>query len=139
METQNVQRLVGWMPLPELEGKMPPFGDIGIESPNHQRLLVTLPYDERALLIEFRDVRAFMTSWDGDPNPFVTFEEALSRPSYLCKVEGSRWLSSSYFYLDIESSTKTTEQPWEHFYILSGERSLHIAARDDVEAAWVTV
>jgi hypothetical protein len=138
METANMQRLVDWMPLPELKGKTSSFGDIVIESPCHQRLSVMLSYEDGSLRVEFKDARAFMTSWDGDPNPFLTFEEAASRPSDMCKVEASRWLSSGYFSLDIESSHRASDQPWEHFCILSGERSLHVAARDDIEALWVT-
>ncbi len=133
----NEQRLVGWTPLPELQGKTPSFGDIGIHSARHQTLTVTLPYKESDLRIEFKDTRAFMTSWDGDPNPFLTFEEAASRPSDLLKVEGSRWLSSDYFSLDVESSLQTSDKAWEHFCILSGERSLHVAARDDIQTFWV--
>jgi hypothetical protein len=137
METGNKQRLLDWVPLTELEGKTPSFGDISIDSPSQQRLSLTLPYEEGTLRIEFKDVRAFMTTWDGDRNPFLTLEEAVSRPSDMCKVEASRWLSSGYFSRDIESSLRASEMPWEHFCILSGARSVHVAARDDVEASWV--
>lgn len=136
MESETKQRLVDWMPLAELEGKTPSFGDISIESPSHQRLSITLPYEEGTLRIDFKDARAFMTSWDGDQNPFLTVEEAASRPNEMFKVEGSRWLSSGHFSLDIESSHRISERPWEHFCILSGERSVHVAARDNVEALW---
>ena len=132
-----MQQLIEWNPLPELDQKASSFGDIAIVSPYHQRLSVVLEYGEGALHIEFNDVRAFMTSWDGDPDSFLTHEEAISRPSDLCKVEASRWLASGNLRLDVESSLRTSQRPWEHFYIVSGERSLHVAARDDIEASWV--
>ena len=137
MESENKQRLVDWMPLAELKGKAPSFGDISIESPSHQSLSIRLPYEEGTLRIEFKDARAFMTSWDGDQNPFLTVEEAVARQSDMCKVEGSRWLSSAHFSLEIESSLRASPRPWEHFCILSGERSVHVVARDDVEASWI--
>lgn len=135
MKTEQTQRLVKWQPLDGLHAKIPPFGDIDICSPHSQSLVVTLPFEERELRIEFKHARAFMTSWDGDPNPFLTFEEAVSRPGDLLMVEGSRWLASC-FSVDIESSLATSEEAWEHFCILSEERSLHIAARNIVEATW---
>jgi hypothetical protein len=134
MQQEDTQRLVAWEPT-ALDGRTPSFGDIAICSSQSQRLSVTLPFEEGHLRIEFKDARAFMTSWDGDRNPFLTFEEAASRPSDLLKVEGSRWLASC-FCLDIESSLRSSEAPWEHFCILSGERSLHVAARNDIEAVW---
>lgn len=124
MVIMSEQRLAGWTPLPNLEGMTPSFGDITIHSPHHQNLKVTLPYEEGELRIEFMDAR--------------TFEDAASRPGELFKVEASRWLSSAYFSLDLESSLRlTSEKPGEHFCILSGERSLRVAARDDIEALWV--
>lgn len=137
MRTDTRQRLVAWVPAPEVASKAPLFGDVSIVSPEHQKLSVTLPYEEGELHLHFKDVRAFMTCWDGDPNPFLTIAEATARPSNLFKVEGSRWLSSQHFSLDIESSTRVSDAPWEHFCILSGERSLHVAARSDLQANWV--
>jgi hypothetical protein len=135
MQPQNAQRLVAWEPA-DFDGKRPSFGDFVICSSQSHRLSVTLPFEEGDLRLVFKNARAFMTSWDGDPNPLLTFDEAASRPSDLLKVKKSRWLAS-FFYLDIESSLGTSESPWEHFCILSGERSLHVAARDDIEAAWI--
>lgn len=134
MLSENTQRLIAWEPI-ALDGRTPSFGDIVICSPRSQQLSVTLPFEEGDLRIDFKDARAFMTSWDGDPNLFLTFEEAASRPSDLLRIEQSRWLASC-FYLDIESSHRASEAPWMHFCILSGERSLHIAARDEIEAIW---
>ncbi|CAA9525466.1 MAG: hypothetical protein AVDCRST_MAG31-1890 [uncultured Sphingomonas sp.] len=123
-------------PSQEAVGKTPSFGNIEVDSRDYQTLCVALAYKEGKLRLQFNDVRAFMTSWDGDPNPFLTFEEASSRPSDLLKVERSRWLASEHFHLDIDSSD-TSAKPWEHFYLVASERSLHVAARDDVEATWV--
>jgi hypothetical protein len=135
MEPENTQRLVAWKPVADLDAKTPSFGDMAVCSPQNERVVVTLLFEGSDLRIEFKDARAFMTSWDGDPNPFLAFEEAKSRPSDLLKVEGSRWLASC-FYLDIESSLRSSEAPWEHFCILSGERSRHVAARNDIEVVW---
>ncbi|KEO88641.1 hypothetical protein EH31_16935 [Erythrobacter longus] len=95
MEIQSEQRLIEWIPLEEASGNTPSFGDIAMQSGNYQALVVTLPYEEGSLTVEFKDVRAFMTSWDGDPNPVLTFEEAASRPADLIKIEASRWLSDA--------------------------------------------
>lgn len=135
MDAEHSQQLVEWTPCAGLKDKSPKFGDIAIYSPRSQRIVVTLPFEDGDLRIEFKDARALMTSWDGDPNPFLTFEEAKSRPSDLLKIEGSRWLASS-FHSDVESSFRSSEAAWEHFCILSGERSLHVAARDDIEVSW---
>jgi len=137
MTAQKKQTLIPWTPMENDVGKTPSFGDIAIESAAHQKLVVTLPYEEGKLRLQFNDVRAFMTSWDGDPNPFLTFEEGGQRPSKLLKVQESRWLASQHFYLDIESSIQSSASPWEHFYILASERSIHIAARDDIESSWM--
>lgn len=137
MRTDAQQRLVDWVPAPDVTSKTPSFGDLSIISPEHQQLFVTLPYEEGKLHLHFKDVRAFVTSWDGDLNPFLTVAEATARLSNLFKGEGSRWLSSEHFSLDIESSIRASDAPWEHFCILSGERSLHVAARDDVDVTWV--
>lgn len=137
METQSEQQLIEWVPLEEAIGKIPSFGDIAIQSSDYQTLIVTLPYEEGNLTVKFTDVRAFMTSWDGDPNPVLTFEEAALRPGDLFKIETSRWLSETYFFLDSESSIQSSEQPWQHFCFMSGERSLHVAARDFIEASWI--
>lgn len=134
MHSDNTQRLIAWKPT-SFEGRVPSFGNIVIHSKQSQQLTVTLPFDEGNLRIEFKDARAFMTSWDGDPNPFLTFDEAATRPADLLRIEESRWLASC-FQLDIESSLQVKEAPWVHFCILSGERSLHVAARDEIEAAW---
>lgn len=136
MAAEKKQTLIPWAPMEGISGRTPSFGDITMESAAYQTLVVILPYEEGKLRLRFNDVRAFMTSWDGDPNPFLTFEEARERPSELLKVEESRWLSSQHFYLDIESSIQRSESPWEHFYILASERSVHIAARDNIEASW---
>ena len=136
METESEQQLIEWVPLPEVSGNTPSFGDIAMQSSNHQTLIVTLPYEEGTLMIEFKDVRAFMTTWDGDPNSVLTFEEAALRPGDLFRIETSRWLSETYFFLDSESSIQTSEQPWQHFCSMSGQRSLHVAARDSIEASW---
>lgn len=136
--TENMQRLVLWTPLDGLEGKTPSFGDFQIDSPSSEKLLIILPYQEGTLRIEFNDTRAFMTSWDGDPSPFLTLEEAISRPSDLCRAEGSRWLSSEHFSLDVDSSVRASNKAWEHFCIFSAERSLHVAARDDISALWIS-
>lgn len=135
METDQTQRLVKWQPVDGLEARIPSFGDIDICSPYSQKLVVTLPFEEGQLRIEFKHARAFMTSWDGDPNPFLTFEESVSRPNDLLMVEGSRWLASC-FNLDLESSLTVSKEAWEHFCIISGERSLHIAARNNVQSTW---
>ena len=137
MKTQSTQRLIDWMPLPDLRLKTQSFGAIAIESPRQQELSVRLPYEEGVLRIEFKDARAFLTSWDGDPNPYLTFEEAAARPSDMFKVDASRWLSSDWFYLDCESSLQLSDKPWEHFCIISSERSLHVAARDEIDVQWV--
>lgn len=137
MTTEQMQTLVDWVPLAELDGKVSSFGDFAVDSPAHQRLSVTLPYEEGTLHLNFKDVRAFMTVWDGDPFPFIPFGESAARPSDLLKVVASRWISSGYFTLEAESSIRDSDAPWEHFWILSGARSLHVAARDDIEATWV--
>tara|TARA_R110000824_G_scaffold33596_1_gene107628 strand:+ start:151 stop:615 length:465 start_codon:yes stop_codon:yes gene_type:complete len=137
MTTTKEQRLIAWTPIDSVSGKSPSFGEVSMESPDYQTLMVTLPYDEGKLRLQFNDVRAFMTSWDGDSNPYVTFEDARGRPDDLLKVENSRWLASPHFYLDIESSIQMSEAPWEHFIILASERSIHIAARDSIEASWI--
>jgi hypothetical protein len=134
MHSENTQRLVAWEPT-DFNGRTPSFGDIVICSPQSQQLSVTLPFEEGDLRIEFKNARAFMSSWDGDPNPFLTIEEAASRPSDLLKVENSRWLASC-FSLDVESSLQASDAPWTHFWIVSGERSLHVAARDEVQLIW---
>jgi hypothetical protein len=136
MAANTEQRLVAWNPSEEAARATPSFGDIEVESPNSRTVVLTLPYEEGKLRLLFKDVRAVMTSWDGDPNPFVTFKEAAARPSALMKVEGSRWLASGHFHLDIESSD-TSVSSWEHFYALASERSVHVAARDDLEATWM--
>lgn len=137
MEIKSEQQLVDWDPYPDISGKTPSFGDIAIRSTNSQTLIVTLPYEEGELRVEFKDVRAFLTTWDGDPDPFLTFEETALRPSDLFKVQASRWLSSDNFYLDSESSLQSSGKPWQHYCILSGERALHVAARDLIVALWV--
>jgi hypothetical protein len=134
MQFENTQRLVAWEPT-SFVGRTPSFGDIVIHSEHIQQLCVTLPFEEGDLQLEFKDARAFMTSWDGDPNPFLTFDEAASRPGDLLRIEGSRWLASC-FYLEIESSLQAKDDSWMHFCILSSERSLHVAARDDIEVIW---
>jgi hypothetical protein len=135
MVGENEQRLVAWS-IADAAGQTPSFGDMEIESPSQQKLVVTLPYEGGKLRICFNDVRSFMTSWDGDPSPFLTRDEVLSRPSELLRVEGSRWLSSGSFYLDVESSILASTNRWQHFFVLCSERSLHVAARDDIETAW---
>ena len=122
------QRLLAWGPVPELK-----TGDFAMTSGSHGRLSVSLPLDEGSLTLDFHDVRAFFTKWDGDFCPFLTFEEAAGRPSDLFKVQPSRWLCSNEFYLESESSLHISDEPWEHFCVLANERSLHIAARDSVD------
>ena len=132
------QKLVPWEPVLQISRKTLFVEDISICSPEHQKLSVNLRFQEGDLSLHFNDTRAFWTSWDGDPNPFMTFDESSQRPSWLVKVEESRWLASEYFSLDLESSCQVSETPWEHFYILANDRSIHIAARDDLEANWTT-
>lgn len=128
------QHLVEWTPHSALGGECRSFADIAIHSPEHQKLLVVLLCEEGELRIEFKDVRAFLTFWDGDPNPLLTFKETASRPANLFRIEGSCWLASDLFYLDCESSFSASEEEWRHFCIIANERSIHIAARDQVEA-----
>ncbi|WP_426020780.1 hypothetical protein [Brevundimonas sp. DWR2-3-1b1] len=136
MAANSKQQLVPWNPNEKAARATPSYGDVELESPNCRTLILTLPYEEGKLRLLFKDVRAFMTSWDGDPNPFVTFKEAAARPSALMKVKESRWLASGHFHLDVESSD-ISANAWEHFYALASERSVHVAAREDVEAAWI--
>lgn len=133
----TVQQLLSWVPC-SAEGRTPSFGDINIESASSQTLDVTLPFKEGKLIIRFNDVRAFATSWDGDPNPFLTNEEAMHRPSDLLRVERSRWLASEFFSLEVESGSRLPIGPWQHFCIIAQDRSVHIAARDDVVTNWVS-
>ena len=137
MNAITEQQLVPWSPFQDLGAGTPSFGDIEIESRACDTLVVTLPFEDGKLRLGFNDVRAFTTSWDGDPNPFITNEESAKRPSDLLKVEQSRWLASNHFNLDVESGTAVRAEPWRHFYIVAQERSLQIAARDDVEATWL--
>jgi hypothetical protein len=114
----------------------PSIGDIKIESPNQGTLIITLPFEEGKMLIHFKEVRAFLTRWDGDPDPYLTHDKIVERPGDLVKVEDSRWLTSENFSLDIECSRGSTTMQWEHFIVVASDRSLHIAARDRVEAIW---
>lgn len=138
MKTQSEQQLIEWLPLAVARANTSSFGDFAVQSNDYQTLIVTLPYEEGTLTVAFKDVRAFMTKWDGDPDPVLTFDEAAQRPSDLFKVENSRWLSGAYFFFGSESSAQTSDLRWEHFCIMSGERSLHVAARDSIEASWTT-
>ena len=131
------QRLVAWTPNDAAARGTPSYGDVDLQSPDYRTVRLEVPYEEGKLCLLFKDVRAVMTSWDGDPNPFVTFEEAAARPGPLMIVEGSRWLASDCFHLEVESSGVINSAPWVHFYILADERSVHIAARDPVETTWV--
>lgn len=137
MTAKTKQRLVAWTPDEVAASETPYFGEVDLQSPDYRTVRLDLPYEEGKLRLLFKDVRALMTSWDGDPDPFVTFEEAAARPGALAIVEESRWLASDSFALGIESSGIVGSKPWVHFYILADGRSVHIAARDDVEASWV--
>ncbi|AOF99001.1 hypothetical protein BSY18_246 [Blastomonas sp. RAC04] len=130
------QRLIRWTPCREAEDKAPSFGDLKISSHRHQRLAVSLPYHEGKLHLDFKDVRAFKTIWDGDADVFLTTDQSNRPEGSLFKVENSHWLWSGQFTLDIESSETCSDAPWEHFYIVSAERCLQIVARDDVETLW---
>lgn len=130
------QRLIRWTPCREVADDVHSLGDFQISSHRHQRLAVSLPYHEGKLHLDFKDVRAFKTSWDGDAAAFLDTYESSRPAGTLFKVENSRWLSSSQFTLEIESSERCSDAPWEHFYIVSEERSLQIVARDDVETRW---
>ncbi len=135
MPIEEVQRLVRWLPSVEVAERTPSFGDIEIVSLDYCTLRLSLPYEEGKLLLQFNDARAFMTEWDGDPNPFLNFREAGNRTGDLFKVERSRWLASGHFNLGIEPS-RTSDQPWEHFLILASERSIHVAARENISIEW---
>ncbi len=78
MHSELTQRLVAWEPI-SLVGRTPSFGDFVIHREHGEQLSVKLPFEEGDLHIEFKNARGFMTSWDGDPNPFFTFEEAAPR------------------------------------------------------------
>lgn len=134
----RTQKLVVWEPVPQISGITLFVEDLAINSPEHQQLKVDLSFQSGDLSLHFNDVRAFRTGWDGDPDPFMTVQESSQGPSWLTKVEESQWLASDYFALDIESSNEISELPWEHFFILASERSIHIAARDDLEAKWIS-
>lgn len=137
MMAKTKQRLVAWSPREFAASETPYFGEIDLQSPDFQTVRLDLPCEEGKLRLLFKDVRALMTSWDGDPNPFVTFEEAAARPGPLAIVEESRWLASDSFALGVESSGVVSSKPWMHFYILADGRAVHIAARDDIEATWI--
>lgn len=134
MQSGNGQRLIAWQ-LAEAIGHTPSFGDVAVFSAQAQEVSLILPFLEGEVHLKFRDARALMTSWDGDPNSFLTLEEATSRPSDLLKVENSRWLVTQ-FNQDLQSSLEFSDAPWIHFCIFSEERSIHIAARDYVDVAW---
>jgi hypothetical protein len=136
MTTKTIQRIIKWTPTREIERKTPSFGDLAISSPSHQKLTVELPYEEGTLSISFNDARAFFIEWDGDQSPFLTANEAQSRPSDLCVVLHSRWLASEWFHLDCESSAVNSGKPWMHYCVLSGERTLHVAARSEFSTQW---
>lgn len=135
MSSRIDQRFAAWEPA-EAVGKTPSFGEFELESVDCRTLCVTLPYEEGKLRLRFNEVRSFMTSWDGDPNPYLTWEESGARPGNLVTVEGSRWLESGFFTLEIDS-VAASALPWKHFWIVANYRSIHIAARDDIDAEWL--
>jgi hypothetical protein len=135
MDDTEGQRLIAWE-LAEGVGQTPSFGDFELVSPKHQELSLVLFFEEGQLRVDFHDVRAFEAQWDGDTSRFFTSDELRGRPSELLRVEGSRWLASEHFTLDIESSVQGSPKRWEHFCVLASERSLHVAARDDISSVW---
>lgn len=137
MLTDKFQRLVSWEPSAEIRGKRTFFQEVAIVSLCHPELTVSLVSSEGRLVLSFAEVRTFMTTWVEDEGIYLTKEEAFDRPSELCKVEDSRWLAYNQLDLKNGPSSQDSEQVWEHFYIRSDERSLHVAARGDIRVTWL--
>ena len=93
------------------------------------------------LVIDFADARSFKTRWDGDILA-PEFDGARPRctsgrwPWPLVIVENSRWIASDELTVSRDLGNSIFEKPWQHFNVLSLERSVDIIARGAITARW---
>jgi hypothetical protein len=96
------------------------------------------------LMLNFPEVRAIRTFWDGDGerDQFNTEPPrcAGERVGYiwpLLEIESSRWMESSAFSTSMAIAQALGQEPWRHYQVITLERSLDILARGTVTGVWL--
>ena len=94
-----MQNEVHWSPIENIPRSG--IGDFSLESDRHTRLKITAYFASHDLRIEFDDVLAFRTLWDGDQSLVGSYKKLPTlidgTQGGLVKVENSEWLYSGDF------------------------------------------
>lgn len=144
---QPEQKALRWEPIEDLPETT--CTEVAIESARTGELRLVLRYSQivgnpdRDLVLEFSDVRAFQTRWDGD-GPRLREEcevPACNHPRFhsawpLIQVENSPWIASEDFSVSRFFAEADGQGEWNHFRIGSEDRSVDVMARGPVSASW---
>jgi hypothetical protein len=141
-----VEKAARWEPV----GGIPqtPCADFTFESCEDGRLNLTLRYswvrgNDADLVLEFAEVRALRTFWDGDGDQprFDDPPRCLGNDNQyvwpLLIIEPSAWLRNGSFAVSIHIADSMNEQPWRHYRVLTLERSIDVLARGPVVGRWL--
>lgn len=141
------QEAVRWEPVANIPDT--PCADFFFESYETGRMRLVLRYswvrgNQADLELEFADVRAIKTFWDGDgDHPIYAGAPTCSgvHSGYrwpLLEITTSTWLRGGNFATSIAIAELRGEEAWRHYNILTLERSLDILARGSIRGEWVS-
>jgi hypothetical protein len=143
--TAIIQKAVRWQPLSGIPET--PCADFALESYETGILKATLRYswitgNDKDLMLELSEVLSIRTFWDGDGDGLIDDPPrcagADSRFIWpLLKIEHSKWLYGGNFDVSIHIAESLGKEPWQHYRVLTLERSLDIIARGTVHGKWV--
>ncbi len=126
-----------------------PFEDFALESAGEGGLALALRYpavgeNSTDLILEFTEVRAFRSFWDGDGDGPWDDDPPRCSGTYECyiwpllTVQPSRWLASGQLATSQAIADGLVEEPWRHYQVITLNRSLDVIARGAVRAHWGT-
>lgn len=135
-----------WEPVPDIPET--PCADFSLESDETGRLRLLLRYswirgNQADLALDFADVRAIRTFWDGDGDGSIydCVPRCSGTHSYylwpLQEISRSDWLGSGNFVASVEIARARGQEPWRHYRIITLERSLDILARGSISGRWI--
>ena len=142
-----VQNAARWEPMADIPET--PCADFKLKSSESGTLELTLRYswiagNKMDLALNFSDVRAIRTHWDGDGDGPLAPEPPRCTGAHsmfiwpLLLVAPSRWLASDNFAASISIAEALAEEPWQHYRVLTLERSLDVLARGAIDGAWAS-
>ena len=143
----NLQRVARWEPVADIPDS--PCGDFLLESYEAGKAKLTLRYswvkgNDSDLILNFHEVVSIRTFWDGDGGGVMSHEEPPRCLGLhagfiwpLLLVEQSAWLESGQFAASIAIAEALKEEPWQHYQVLTLERSVDILARGAITGHWI--